>query len=35
LKGDRNGAKVDLHLGVKVVRVDVENAETEMEDGEV
>lgn len=35
LKDDGSGVKVDLHLGVKIVRVDVEEAEIEMEDGKV
>lgn len=35
LADDGSGPRVDLHLGVKIVRVDVENAEIEMDDGNV
>ncbi|KAH7312885.1 FAD binding domain-containing protein [Rhexocercosporidium sp. MPI-PUGE-AT-0058] len=35
LLNDTKGPKVSLCLGVKVVRVDVENAEVESEDGEI
>lgn len=33
LRDDRAGPNVKLHLGVKVIRVDVENAEVETDDG--
>ncbi|KAK0101955.1 hypothetical protein ONS95_001236 [Cadophora gregata] len=35
LQDDDTGPRVDLHLGVKIVRDNVQNAEVESEDGEV
>ncbi|PVH81017.1 FAD/NAD(P)-binding domain-containing protein, partial [Cadophora sp. DSE1049] len=35
LQDDGTGPKVDLHLGVKVVKVDIENAEVESESGDI